>query len=198
MTNGGVDRSFRRSLAGAIAASVVLTCLLVYGGIVALGETSDARPAPKPAHSFTLDVLEAGKPSPELAAAVEDAGQNGQITLEELRGTPVVLNFWASWCEACQEETPMMQRTWEQVSRDGVLFLGVDTDDLDEEARAFLAEKGVTYPTVADPDRAVADTYGVTAIPTTFFIDAEGQVVDKVIGVPEAGRLDAGIRAARR
>lgn len=190
-----MDRSFRRSLGGAILASVLLTGLLVYGSIIAMGETSDASPAPEPAGTFTLDVLEPGAPTPELAAVLEDAGQNGKITLEELRGTPIVLNFWASWCEYCQQETPMMQKASERAAEDGVLFLGVDTDDVDDEARAFLKEYGVTYPTLSDPDSVVADDYGVQSIPTTFFIDADGQIVDQVIGVPDPETLDAGIRA---
>jgi cytochrome c biogenesis protein CcmG/thiol:disulfide interchange protein DsbE len=197
VTNGDVDRSFRRSLTGAILASALLTGLLVYGTIIAMGETSDAQPAPTPARTFTLDVLEPGAPTGELAAVVEDAGQNGKITLEELRGTPVVLNFWASWCEYCEQETPMMQKASQQAAEDGVLFLGVDTDDLDDEARAFLNKHGVTYPTVSDPDSAVADDYGVQSIPTTFFIDADGQIVDQVIGAPDPETLDAGIRAIR-
>lgn len=186
-----MDRSFRRSLAGAITASIVLTGLLGYGVISALGEVGEARPAPEPAPVFTLDVLEPGTAPP---AAVAD----GAVGLDELRGTPVVVNFWASWCEACREETPMVQRIWEQARRDGVQFVGVDTADLDDDARAFLAEHGVTYPTVIDADSAVADDYGVQSIPTTVFIDAEGQVVDKVIGVPSPDEFDAGIAAARR
>jgi len=90
-----------------------------------------------------------------------------------------------------------MQKASERAAEDGVLFLGVDTDDFDDEARAFLKEYGVTYPTVSDPDSEVADDYGVQSIPSTFFIDADGQIVDQVIGVPDPETLDAGIRAIR-
>jgi cytochrome c biogenesis protein CcmG/thiol:disulfide interchange protein DsbE len=175
-----------------------LVGLLVYAST--LGGSADAVPSKargKPAPTFSLEVLDAGAPSARVAALLERAGADGRITLRELRGTPVVVNFWASWCKYCRNETPMLEARWKQAADDGVVVLGVDVDDDSADARAFLREYEVTYPTVVDADESAADRYRVTGLPATYFISARGELVDQIAGELSAADLEAGIREAR-
>jgi cytochrome c biogenesis protein CcmG, thiol:disulfide interchange protein DsbE len=96
--------------------------------------------------------------------------------LRELRGYPVVVNKWASWCPPCRAEFPFFQRQAEKRARK-VAFLGVDSQDNDGDAREFLREFPVPYPSYKDPDLGVAGVFnGVQAFPTTAFYDSKGKV----------------------
>jgi cytochrome c biogenesis protein CcmG/thiol:disulfide interchange protein DsbE len=184
--------------------------LLVVAGLVALlafglrtrGTEDELRSALEegssaPAPEFELSILEAGDVPRGLEPRLREAGADGALSLEELRGTPLVLNFWASWCEPCRAEAPVLQRGWERDGARGVLYLGLDMQDLTDDAEDFLAEFDITYPTIRDPGREVADAYGLTGIPETFFIDSRSRVVGQVIGVLDARQLEVGAQAAR-
>jgi len=149
------------------------------------------------APGFTLEVLERGVLPPRLERSVGAAMADGRVSIEELRGTPVVLNLWASWCTPCREESPRLQDGWTRWGRRGVAFLGLNIQDLRGDARSFTREFGLTYPSVRDARRDVADRYGATGIPETFFVDRRGRVVAHVIGVVSERQLEAGARAAR-
>jgi cytochrome c biogenesis protein CcmG/thiol:disulfide interchange protein DsbE len=103
------------------------------------------------------------------------------FSLSEYRGTPVVLNFWASWCPSCVAE----MRDFEKVHKDlqgEVVFIGIDQRDDRNAAEALAQETGVTYRLAEDPDGRVFDAFGGVGMPTTAFIDADGNVVDVVTG----------------
>jgi thiol-disulfide isomerase/thioredoxin len=108
---------------------------------------------------------------------------NGEGTLSnaDLAGKPVVVNFWASWCKPCREETPLLQRE-SAAYGDDVVFLGVNTRDNPGDAKRFLERYDVTYPVVADADQAMSDAMGVFPLPQTFFVDSEGHLVSSSAG----------------
>jgi cytochrome c biogenesis protein CcmG/thiol:disulfide interchange protein DsbE len=123
--------------------------------------------------------------------------EDGAVASEELRGRPYVLNFWASWCVPCREEAPFLQETWRRARERGdVLLVGLNMQDLTEDARDFLRDFDIDYLNIRDPANEVARRFGVTGVPETFFISAEGDVVGHVIGVVSAEQLRAGMRAA--
>lgn len=97
----------------------------------------------------------------------------GTLSSSELRGSPVVINFWASWCDPCNQEAPDLEATWKQYRAKGVRVVGVDYEDQPADAQAFLSRYGITYPSVVDRGGELATTFGVRGVPETFFIDAQ-------------------------
>jgi cytochrome c biogenesis protein CcmG, thiol:disulfide interchange protein DsbE len=114
------------------------------------------------AMSFTVPSLRPGQPD---------------LSLEALRGKPVVLNFWASWCVPCRREMPSFASVHAALS-DRVTFLGIDNRDFRDAALAFLEKTGVRYASGFDPKGVVASRYGVVGMPTTVFIAPDGTVLE--------------------
>jgi len=95
----------------------------------------------------------------------------------------VFLNFWASWCPPCRAEAKTLEAAWQQYKDREIVFLGIDIQDTEQDARAFLKEFGITYLNARDANGKVAIEYGVWGIPETFFIDREGRITYKQVGV---------------
>lgn len=198
-SRAGPVRWVLRGLAASVPAG--LLALLIYGVMAQSPNTSidDAlsRGQTTIAPAFRLDVLQAGLLGTALQSKLAGVFGRPAVALSELRGTPVVLNFWASWCVPCQEEAPTLERAWREQARPrGVLFLGLDMQDVTTDAQTFMRHYAIDYPNIRDPTNDVARTYGVTGVPETFFISAKGQVVGHVIGSSSTAQLTAGINAA--
>jgi cytochrome c biogenesis protein CcmG/thiol:disulfide interchange protein DsbE len=111
------------------------------------------------------------------APEIDLAGIDGErITLSGLRGRPVIINFWASWCGPCRDEFPLMVEAYEAHAGDGLEILGIVHDDTADGARTFAGEEGATWPLLLDSDEVAWDDYLVVAKPTSFFVDADGVV----------------------
>jgi cytochrome c biogenesis protein CcmG/thiol:disulfide interchange protein DsbE len=149
------------------------------------------------APSFELPILEPGTLPASLERDLRSPFADSRLSLAELEGTPVMLNFWASWCIPCREEAPLLQDGWERYGPKGVLFLGLNMQDLTEDARGFLDEFAITYPSIREPSNEIARAYGATGIPETYFISRGGRVVGHVIGVMSERQLADGAAAAR-
>ena len=149
-----------------------------------------------PAPSFSLEVLDRGTLPPRIGRSIGPRLADSRLSLGELRGLPVVLNLWASWCSPCREEAARLEHGWRVLGPRGVLFLGLDSQDLRGDARGFIHERGATYPSVREPGRDVANSYGATGIPETYFIDTRGRVVAHVVGVASDRQLAQGAVAA--
>ncbi len=192
-------RSGRAVRAFGLLAVAAFVGLLAYGLVAqAPDRTIDEALAQSRAVSapdFNLDVLADGRLG-HLAPVWRRASRDGKVELAELEGTPVVLNFWASWCDPCREEASLLQRGWQAARERGVLFLGLDMQDVRQDARDFLSEFRQDYPHVRDPDRGTARRWGATGIPETFFISGRGEVVGHVIGTVTAAQLADGVDAA--
>jgi cytochrome c biogenesis protein CcmG/thiol:disulfide interchange protein DsbE len=111
-----------------------------------------------------------GAPAPEFRLRSLDGTT---ITSGDLKGSPVVVNFWASWCVSCREEAADLERMWKAYGPRGIRFIGVTYDDGIEEAKAFVEQHPTTYPSLHDPDRRLATGFGVRGVPETFFIDQD-------------------------
>jgi cytochrome c biogenesis protein CcmG/thiol:disulfide interchange protein DsbE len=117
---------------------------------------------------------------------------DGRLALEELRGRPAVLNFWASWCIPCRDEAPILNES-ARSHRGKVVFVGIDVRDLRADARAFLREFSVPYVSVRDRDDESFRAYGLSGVPETYFLDASGRIIGHTAGPVTAQTLEEGI-----
>lgn len=120
----------------------------------------------------------------------------GAISLSELHGDAVVLNFWASWCGPCKGEASVLQREWNRYRRQGVIFVGVDGKDLASDARTFVSAHGLTFPIVEDGSGEVTGTYGVSQVPETYVLDRTGRIVAHLRGPITSGEFNREFLAA--
>jgi len=98
------------------------------------------------------------------------------LTLSELRGQVVVLNFWASWCPPCREEAPYLEETWRKYQDKGVVFIGVDYVDVEPEALAYIEEFNITYFNGPDLRTTISQAYNIQGVPETFFVKKNGEI----------------------
>ncbi len=147
--------------------------------------------------SAVAKALEEGKvvAAPEFALPRLD--RDGELRLSSLRGKAVVINFWASWCEPCKEEAPVLEAAWRKYRSRGLVVIGVDSQDFERDARRFMRRYGMTYPVVHDgPGKTLGD-YGLTGFPETFFVDRRGRLVgERVAGAIDEETLEENIELA--
>jgi peroxiredoxin len=118
--------------------------------------------------------LQVGQMAPDFNA-VDQFGQ--KISLYELRGKIVLIDFWATWCGPCLEELPNIHKIWERYHNNGLVVIGISLDKEEGKIREFLDEGGFLYSHVWDKDRQISDSYKVVGVPTVFLIDKKGQIV---------------------
>jgi cytochrome c biogenesis protein CcmG, thiol:disulfide interchange protein DsbE len=169
--------------------SLVMVAILVAGfallprAVHAMFKSGEGAAAPP----FTLTLL-----------ARDGAGVAGQptLSLDELRGKVIVLDFWASWCGPCQLEAPLVNKIAQRFKDRGVVAVGVNTSDKPATARAWALSKGLTFPIVEDGDDAIARAYGVDSLPTLVVISRSGKIMATRTGVTDDAELDALVRQA--
>jgi cytochrome c biogenesis protein CcmG, thiol:disulfide interchange protein DsbE len=165
----------RHKLVAAVVAIFVVAAVAVSLATSGGGGGSASDPA---APGFALDSL-------------TTPGQH--ITLSQYQGKPLIINFWASWCPPCQQETPLLA-SWYSRQQGHVVIVGLDENDTASSALQFARAKGVRYPIGVDPGLAAANAYGVTGLPQTFFLNAQHRIVDHVLGGVTEADLDKGLR----
>ena len=117
------------------------------------------------------------------------------LTLSELRGQVVVINFWASWCPPCREEAPYLEQTWRKYKDQGVVFIGVDYVDTEKEALAYIEEFDITYFNGPDLRTRISQAYNMQGVPETFYIAKNGELSGLKIGPLVPPELDQKIEA---
>src|SRR5579864_8924632 len=164
-----------RAVPAAVAVLVVLACALGLMAVRAVMRTGGAEVSDQSVAPRARVGTNPGAIAPAFTALPYGGG--APITLAEFRGHPVVLNFWASWCPPCRAEMPALEAAYRTYRSQGVVVIGIDgATDTWEASRMFLAARGVTYPVARDDRGRVAEAYRVAALPTTFFIRADGRV----------------------
>jgi len=140
---------------------------LVAAAALACGDSGDGRRFGAPAP------VEVGRPAPAYAAV---SVEGDSVSLAALRGKPVLLNIWATWCHPCREEIPELQRLYERYRDQGLELVGVSVDAGGDEAaiRDFMRRYGMTYPVWRDPAENVSTTFLALGVPATFLIDRDG------------------------
>jgi cytochrome c biogenesis protein CcmG/thiol:disulfide interchange protein DsbE len=135
-----------------------------------------------------------GRPAPPFALKAVGTGE--MLDIEKLRGKPVILNFWATWCGPCYEEHPTLVANARTLP--DVQFVGVVFNDDEDKIMRFLAERGTAYPTLLDAQGKTAIAYGVGGVPETFFINPAGKIVAKFVGPLSTAELQANLAKAMR
>jgi cytochrome c biogenesis protein CcmG/thiol:disulfide interchange protein DsbE len=178
-TRGPSPRRLRALLIGSVIAVALAVFLFVGLGSDSGGGSKSPAAVGSTAPDFTLPALTGGTP-----VHLDGVGQ--------ARHHPVVLNFFASWCIPCQQETPLLAQAADTARAHGstVQFLGVDSLDQKANAVPFVQKAGVTYPVVTDNGRVSSGLYQLYGLPQTFFIDADGTVIGHVSGPVKAAQLD--------
>jgi cytochrome c biogenesis protein CcmG/thiol:disulfide interchange protein DsbE len=161
---------------------VGILAVLVVGALLIVG--LQRAPAPNVAPGFDLTRLDGP----------------GSLSSAELRGTPLVVNFFASWCVPCREEAPLLEKTWQQYKNRGVRFIGVNVTDTRSSARDFVHKYGITYPVVTDYSLTFAQKMKVPGLPITYFIGRDGHFLStaagKKVGVQHSGTTVLGAISA--
>ena len=148
-----------RGLILVLLAAAVVTTLAVIAIVAATRAPTDGGSIAK------------GEPAPEISGTT----LNGEaFSLEDLRGRPVVVNFWGPSCVPCRTEFPLLKAKLEEHASDGLVVVGVRMGDTPQTARDFIAQQGATWDTVDDPDSAIKSAYRVVARPQSYFIDRDG------------------------
>jgi peroxiredoxin len=126
--------------------------------------------------------------APDFALTTLDGST---VRLSDLRGQPVLINFWASWCGPCRAEMPHIQAAFETHVEDGLIVLGVDQLESQPPVTRFVEEFGLTFPIPLDSDGRVSAAYRARALPTSFFVDTQGVIRDAFTGPMTAGLIES-------
>ena len=142
--------------------------LVLAPGLVAAGCSSTSSPGTR-----------VGDQAPDFSLSALDGTD---VSLSELRGNGVLLNFWASWCGPCRAEMPYLQQIHDEWSYLGVVVLTVNLEESPTTVKKFMTENHLTFPVLLDTQAEVAKAYGVSAIPTTLLIDKDGIIKERKVG----------------
>ena len=146
---------------------LVLLLALCAGLLVGCDETDDGQIAARePAADFVLTLFD-----------------GGSFRLSDHKGSPVIVNFFASWCIPCKVEAPVLEKAFQNYGDRKVAIIGIAIQDTESKARIFMEELGLTYPAGLDADGTIKESYRVFGLPITHFIDAEGYISYTHIGV---------------
>jgi cytochrome c biogenesis protein CcmG, thiol:disulfide interchange protein DsbE len=184
-TEAADERHDRPSWSRWRTVALVLSPFVLFAVVLASGLGRDPGELPseligQPASTFSLPRLDA----------------DGTIDLEDLEGQVVVVNFWASWCVPCRDEAPVLEAAWQAHRDRGVVIVGVNVQDSEHAARAFIETFGLTFSNGPDPGGRIAIDYGVYGIPETFVIGRDGRIAYKHVGVIAPSTLEARIQGA--
>ena len=139
-------------------------------------------------------VARVGQPVPRFDLPNLEGSE--RVAVAEHVGTPMVINFWATWCGPCRSEAPLLENAWRKY-KGRVVFIGVDTRDFTGDAKSFVKKHELTYPIAYDGPAKLWEPWGLTGLPETFFVDRNGKIVEHRVGeFTEPAELDDAIQKA--
>jgi peroxiredoxin len=169
-----------------------ILCLSAIAAVAASGAVSCAPPQTG-AQTLPPTGWQIGNLAPDFSLVNPDGKL---VSLADFRGQPVLVNFWATWCPSCQLEMPFLQQVNDTWKDKGLIMLAIDSGESPAKVKEFFASKGLSLPVLFDFTGSTSDRYGVSAIPTTFFIDMTGVIRQKMVGAfPNAKSIETQLRS---
>lgn len=166
----------------------VLTVGIVAGVLVAvLGDGSESGSTTRPAAVSGAGGGDIGSPAPDFRLPALNG--RGDVSLADYRGRPVIVNFWASWCNPCRKEFPLLKQALRDHRGRRLAVIGVTFQDIPSDSRSFVKQRDATWPQGVDDGGAVASAFGVRAIPQSFFVRPDGTIAARVFGVTSESAL---------
>jgi cytochrome c biogenesis protein CcmG/thiol:disulfide interchange protein DsbE len=171
---------------------LVLAAIAVFAVVSADDGGSPASESP-PAETSTAGVAQRGSPAPDFDLA--RLRSPGRVRLADLRGRPVIVNFWAAWCVPCRKEFPTFREAQARYREDGLAIVGITFKDLPDDARRFAKQQRANWLLAEGGDGdPVGKAYGVRALPQTFFVNRRGIIVARYFGAPSGDDFDAAVQ----
>ncbi|HEV2062806.1 MAG TPA: TlpA disulfide reductase family protein [Solirubrobacteraceae bacterium] len=171
----------RTSVPLVVLASLALVALLVYG-VVGAGS------------STTLDDAVKAGDKPAAPTRTLPTLDGGEGSIGDWKGKPLIVNFWASWCDPCKAEAPLLERAHERLKAQGGTVLGVTVSDARDDSRAFMREHGITFPSLRDVEGELAEDFETKGVPESFAVDREGRIVAISRGQADRAFIERALR----
>jgi len=169
----------------------------VVGGVTAWAITSGGSPRASTGATHTAapptPTASSGRGTPAPPFTLSTLS-GGRVSLAQLAGHPVLVNFWASWCHPCRQEFPLFGAAQARHRAQGLTIVGISYQDIPDDARRFVREEHASWTFARDDDGAVAAAYGVRPVPETFFIRPDGTLAGRVLGITSTRQLEASLR----
>jgi cytochrome c biogenesis protein CcmG/thiol:disulfide interchange protein DsbE len=175
----------RRAWLVVVAGVVVVALVAGVVGAVLAGGSGSGGSARRASVSGAGGIV--GSPAPDFQLPELDG--NGDVRLADFRGRPVIVNFWASWCNPCRQEFPLLQQALRDHQNDRLAVIGVTYQDIPSDSRGFVRKRHASWPQAVDDNGDVARAYGVRAIPQSFFVRPDGTIAARVFGITTPGAL---------
>lgn len=156
---------------------------------------SHVAPSTAPTAVTTPGAPGGGTPAPGFTLQTLDGHP---VSLAQLAGHPVLLNFWASWCDECRHEFPLLAAAQQQHHAQGLVIVGVASQDIASDARSFAQHEHARWTLLFDADNTVSGAYGVRALPQTFFIRPDGTIASRLFGLTSQRELEGDLRGILR
>ena len=191
---GAAREVWRTAARHKIASGLVALC--VVGSLVAITLAGSGSAGSAGAARAAGAGAKAAADPPAPAFSLAALGHSGQhVALSDYAGQPLIVNFFASWCAPCKQETPLLAKFY-RTEHGKVALVGLDENDEQSSALAFTRAEGVGYPVGFDPEVIAASAYGVAGLPQTFFLNAQHRIVDRVFGAVTQAELNRGMALA--
>lgn len=177
-----------------VVAAVAVGAALSGGSSSGSGASGTATPVQSDAGLHFARTGGAAGPGAQMPRFSLTNLDGGTVRSSAFAGHPLVINFWASWCNPCRRDFPILRMAWRKRAATGLRVVGILFKDIPSDAKSFASSQHATWPMLRDDDGTTATAYGVRSVPTTLFVRADGTIAQRYFGAPTAQQFDDALR----